>query len=531
MVISNPGGHAAMTQLAEFGNLGALAKRSGLLLVVGALIASTVAFRSCLLVVEQKRAAILVCKTGQDLPPGAILATDPSTKGIQVETLGEGWYLMNPYTWNWEVVDQLEVPAGKVGVRIRQYGDPLDPDQIIARDGQRGIVEKVLEPGRYRINPYADQVELHDAFEVPGGYLGVVTRLAGKSPKNPNVYVVGKGERGVQAETLPPGTYYLNPYAQLVTPIDTRSQKFDMNGDSNITFPSIDGFTITMEGTIEWYIERDHLAEVFVKYVDERKSANPVMECVVEKIILPNARSFSRLQGSRYLARELLGGATRQKFQEDFHRELAKACIDQGIVIREAVVRSIVLPDQISSPIRDRELAVRQRDKYTQEKEREKTEKELAMKKKLEERQRLITQAQAQVAVNITGAERKRDVALIEANRTLEVAKLELEAADNQAKAKISRGQADADVVRFQNKAAARGLADARAAFGDPDLYVRSLLYARLAPALRSILSNTDGPIVDILRGLTRPTASGGSVPAPHSGPIPSPSTSAGGAP
>jgi SPFH domain/Band 7 family protein len=511
-----------MTKLAEFGNFAALARRSGVLLLIGGIIAASVALHSCLLVVEQKRTAVLIHKVGEDPPDGAAVAPDASHKGIQIDTLGEGWYLMNPYAWDWEVVDQLEVPVGKVGVRIRQYGDRLDPGQVLARDGQRGIVEKVLEPGRYRINPYADQIEMHDAFEVPGGYLGVVTLLSGKTPKNPNLFVVEKGERGVQAETLPAGTYYLNPYYQLVTPIDTRSQKFDMNGESNITFPSIDGFTITMEGTIEWYIQRERIAEVFVKYVDERKSKSPVMECVVEKIILPNARSFSRLQGSRYLARELLGGTTRQKFQEEFHRELAAACIDQGIVIREAVVRSIELPDKISGPIRDRELAVRQRDKYTQEKEREKTEKELAMKKKLEERQRLITQAEAQVSVNITGAERKRDVALIEANRALAVAKLELEAADNQAKAKLSRGQAEADVIRFQNKASARGLADARAAFGDPDLYVRSLMYARLAPALRSILSNTDGPVLDILRSLAEPRAAEKpSEPAPPRPPAP----------
>lgn len=507
-----------MTKLAEFGNFAALARRSGLLLVVGGVIASSIALQSCLLVVGQKRAAVLIRKTGQDLPSGAILAPDGSYKGIQLETLGEGWHLMNPYTWDWQVVDQVEVPAGKVGVRIRQYGEPLEPGQVLAREGQRGIVEKILEPGRYRINPYAERIEQHEAFEVPGGFLGVVTLMSGKTPKNPNLFLVEKGERGVQPETLPPGTYYLNPYYQHVTPIDTRSQKFDMSGESGITFPSIDGFTITMEGTIEWYIQRERVAEVFVKYWDERKSKNPFIDCVVEKIILPNARSFSRLQGSRYLARELLGGATRQKFQEDFQRELAKACIEQGVVIREAVVRSIVLPDKISGPIRDRELAVRQRDKYAQEKEREKTEKELAMKKKLEERQRLLTQAQAQVSVNITGAERKRDVALIEANRSLEVAKLELQAADNQAQAKLARGQAEADVIRFQNKASARGLADARAAFGDPELYVRSLLYARLAPAMRSILSNTDGPLLDILRNLTRPEASSGPAPRPAAG-------------
>jgi hypothetical protein len=497
-----------MAQLADFGNFGSLAKKGAAVLVVATLVVGVTLFRNFVIIVDQKKTAVLVRLTGKDLPEGAIIAPDGSYKGIQLATLGEGYHFRDGfYTWDWRIVEQVEIPAGKVGVLVRQHGEQLAPGQVLALDGQKGIVRDVLEPGRYRINPYAESIELHNAIEVPGGYIGVVTLLAGDPPKDSNVYVVTKGERGVQSETLPSGTYYLNPYYQHVEAIDTRSQKFDMSGANGITFPSVDGFTITMEGTIEWQIERDRISEVFVKYVDDRKSKNVVMDCIIEKVILPNARSFSRLQGSRYLARELLGGQTRQKFQEDFHRELARACAEQGIIIREAIVRSIVLPDQIAGPIRDREIAVRQRDKFEQEKERERTEKELAMKKKLEERQRLLTQAEAQVSVAITGAARKRDVALIEANRALEVAGLELSAADNQAQARLARGEADADVVRFQNKAAARGLAEARAAFGDPDTFVRYLFYTRLAPSMRQIVSNTDGPFLDILQSMSMPSS------------------------
>ena len=46
--------------------------------------------------------AVLIHKTGQDLPSGQILA-EPDQKGIQLEVLAEGRYFRNPYSWGWEI--------------------------------------------------------------------------------------------------------------------------------------------------------------------------------------------------------------------------------------------------------------------------------------------------------------------------------------------------------------------------------------------------------------------------------------------
>ena len=47
-------------------------------------------------------------------------------------------------------------------------------------------------------------------------------------PKNPNVFLVEEGERGVQRKTLEPGTYYLNPYETRVSQVDCRSRRFNL---------------------------------------------------------------------------------------------------------------------------------------------------------------------------------------------------------------------------------------------------------------------------------------------------------------
>src|SRR5258706_3348987 len=88
------------------------------------------------------------------------------------------------------------------------------------------------------------------------GQEGVVTLMAGKSPKDPNQYLVSDGEQGTQPRTEPPGFRYVNLYEKRITPIDVRSQKFEMVGAEAIQFPSSDSFTIRMQGFVEWRLRR-----------------------------------------------------------------------------------------------------------------------------------------------------------------------------------------------------------------------------------------------------------------------------------
>lgn len=465
--------------------------------------------------VERGMVALLIKKTGLDLPDGEIMAPGPGYKGIQREMLSEGWHLLNPLVWEWQIAEQFEVPAGKVGVRLRHHGKPLRPGQLLADPDQKGIDREVLKPARYAINPLLESVILKDAVAIPPGYVGVVTLLAGRDPADPNRFVVDNGERGIQRATLKAGSHYVNPYDVWVNPIDLRSHRFDMMGEDAIEFPSMDGFLIHMEATVEWFVDPERVAQVFVEYVDSRVFTDhgsrdkAVIDCIVEKVILPNARALSRIEGSKNLAREFISGETRQRFQEKFLAGLSKACRGQGVVIKSALVRGTEPPKAIADPIREREIAVRSRDKYEQEMEREKQQKQLAMEVKLQTRMRQVKQAQADAAVAVTDANRQKEVALIEARRRLEVTRLELEAAKNLAAAILTRGKADADVLLLQNRAAASGIRAARQAFGDPEGYVRYLFLQKVGPSFKEILTNTEGPFIEIFRQFGTPMGQG----------------------
>src|SRR5262245_8192911 len=79
---------------------------------------------SGLIIVENRKAAILIRKTGEDLKSGDVLAM-AEQKGIQLDPLPEGWYWRNPYTWDSVLVDQVEIPPGKVGIQVRTFGADL----------------------------------------------------------------------------------------------------------------------------------------------------------------------------------------------------------------------------------------------------------------------------------------------------------------------------------------------------------------------------------------------------------------------
>lgn len=463
--------------------------------VIGVLLGLAIFVWKGFAIVEKGKIAILIRKTGDPLPSGEIIARE-SQKGIQLDPLPEGWHWRNPYTWDWEIRDQVVIRQGEVGVQIRNHGKPMPPGRVLADDGEKGVLRDTLKPSSYRINPYAVTVKRVPAVTIEAGHTGVVVLVSGTEPKDPNVFLVQPGERGMQKEVRPPGTYYVNPYVEQIISIDTRSHRFDMAGEKAIKFPSLDGFDISMEGTIEWYIDPARVADVFVKYKDERD----IITCVVEDILLPNARAFSRIEGSKHLARDFIGGLTREKFQQEFLDGVKRSCADQGILIQSALIRQITPPDAIARPIKDREIAIRLREMYEQQKERERQQRLLSMEEKMKDRKTLMTQAGADVAVATTKANQVREVALIEANRELEVARLQLEAAKNQAEAKVAEGKAQADVVLFKNAAEAAGLKNSAEAFGDGHAYVRYLMNQKLAPAIGYVLSNTDGPFADILK-------------------------------
>jgi regulator of protease activity HflC (stomatin/prohibitin superfamily) len=445
--------------------------------------------------------AILIQKTGKDLTDGGILALSPERKGIQLDVLPEGRYFRNPYTWGWEIHRITDIPAGRLGVLTRLYGEDLAPGQIIAGSATKGIVAEVLRPGKYRINPYAYDIELFDAIHIRPGSVGVVTQLSGNDmlsnnlpPEVRNTYLVAPDMKGVVPLVLDPGTYYLNPYLNNVVEVNLQSQRFILGGEDAISFLTLDGFTVNVEGTIEFGIERDKAALITHKVGD--------MEDVLKKLILPRARGFSRIEGSKHPAINFIVGETRQQFQDSLEEHLREKSKDWGVAIKSVLIRNIVPPDAIASVIREREVSVQNARKFEQQIDQARSMAELVKQEMLalQNKERVaadtariqaMIKAQQDLAVRVTAANRER-----------EVAKLENDAAAFQAEAIFAKAQADRDVIAMNNKAQAEVLNAQVHAFKTGMDLARYAFYQKLAPRIVSILGS-DAP--DSLGGLLLP--------------------------
>jgi hypothetical protein len=477
-------------------------------------------YEECRIDVPNKHIAILTHKIGKDLERGAILAPSAEYKGVQQDVLREGRYYYNPYAWSWQVVPQVEIPEGKMGVRIRMYGDDLPAGQLIASsETQKGIVENVLRPGMYPINAwvvdpanpaapqknaarqnYAELIELRDTITIPAGYKGLITELSAPLPKDKdaNQIVSSKNERGVQKKTLEPGTYYLNPYTQEVRLVDCRSQRYNLN---DIGFPTKDGFWVSLEAIIEFRVKPEDAALTYVLFSQEREG-RALAEDVISKVILPNARAYTRLRGSDHSGKEFIVGDTRAVFQEEFQETMKSRCDKQGIEIIQALITRINPPEKIADPVRRLQIALQQEDQYRKEIEQQEAEKKLAVQKATVLQKRELVAASQEVVVVTTEAKKKQEVSLIAASKRLAVAEQKMLAAKDQAAAIIAKGTADADVVRFANQAEAAGWQKSVAAFsGNGNEYARWCLYKKLAPAFRSMMVNTENsPLLDVFK-------------------------------
>ncbi len=433
--------------------------------------------------------AVLIRKTGEELAPGQVIALDTSRQGIQLDVLAEGRYFKNPYTWSWKIHRILDVPAGKLGVMTRLYGEELPPGSIIAGDNQRGIVKEILRPGKYRINPYAYHVALFDAISIRPGSVGVVTTLTGEDVLNNevpmgerNTFMVKDGLKGVSGRLLDPGTHYLNPYMFNTVEVNTQSQRFEMSGGDVINFLTLDGFSVSVEGTIEFGIERNEAAFLTHRVGD--------MEDIVKKIILPRARGFSRIEGSKHPAVNFIVGETRQKFQSDLESHLRSKSKGWGVDIKSVLVRKIIVPDEIASINRDRELAVQDAAKYEQQIVQAKSKAELTKQEMLAIQSKEKVEADTKRIRAVIDAQQDQSVRLIAAEKELGVAKLEYEAALFQAEAILLTADGEKDAIKAQNEAEAAVLASRVTAMGGGENFARYTLYEKVGPQIHSVLSS-----------------------------------------
>ncbi len=435
--------------------------------------------------------AIMIRKTGKNLPREQIIATSPEYKGIQLEVLGEGRYFRNPYTWAWQIKKITDIPAGKFGVLVRKFGKDLPKGEIIAPGPEyKGIVREVLGTGKHRINPYAYDVQIYGDIRIMPGNVGVVTNLAGgdlfanvrNDLKNNHGFLVDPSRKGVQKEVLKEGTHRINPFIRSVSVVNIQSQRYEFTGDEQIAFLTVDGFAISLNGTVEFNISPESAPRLTHEVGD--------MEDIMKKLILPSVSGFARIEGSKKSATEFIVGESRQVFQNQLEQFLRSVCKNWGISINSVLIRDIVPPQEIAEIIRNRELAQQEAKKFKQQIQQAKSAMELEQQRMLALQRRSVVQANTRKITAEIEAKQQQLEKLIAARTDLQAASVNYRTAQAEASAKLTIAESERQVIASRNRSEAEILKRNVEAFGGGAAYARGIFYEKLAPKIRSILSN-----------------------------------------
>lgn len=490
----------------------------GVLILSAAVLAF--AWTVCRVYVEHDECLVLVRKAGEPMPPGQKIA-EPGQKGIQRKALGPGRYFFLPWRWETEKHPLVEISAGdpatwrevwaagepdysipkvegqwpEVGIVTSLAGQLWDKDSEVVDEGYQGIQRNVLTPGTYRLNPRAYKVEKAPAVVVPLGCVGVVTSQLGEMPGVETIEEVAigpdgepvkgrtkvvqrlaeEGQRGVLKNVFQPGIYYINPKVYQVKIVqigyNQLAQLRIKDLDTNIYFPSEDGFTIEVEVTVVWGRHPAHTPEMISRFGDVEK---------VREIILGQIRSICRNIGSEYVSTDFIEGYKREQYQKAVTETLQRVCRERNIEILIALIQNIEVRG--GSAVEAEGLDLKQtiqrgfiaaEEDLTKQKQREtaKVRAELETVKAAIEVAREQISAEMRKKVAEIKAEAEKAAEQINAQRDLEVAQIERKIAELEAQKTLVLGKAETQVEELHNRAEANGKRMMVEAFGSGRAY------------------------------------------------------------
>ncbi|MFM7316854.1 MAG: SPFH domain-containing protein [bacterium] len=431
---------------------------------------------------------------------------------------GPGRHFYNPIEYERKIVPDVVISPNEIGVVTSKIGKNLPEGEILANEpGFRGTWRQVLTPGRYRMNPYAYEVNKvakttavvlaegltakpEDPTLIMPGYVGVVYNKVGdNNPGNPQ-------KQGVQDNVLQPGLYWINPAEKRVDiisigfnettlmvktagqtglrpPLATAKDGMVMEPDpiyvegEGIEFPSNDGFRIHLDFTAIWGILPEQAPDVvrnFGTLTDIRK-----------KVIEPQIGSICRINGSKRGAVDLLVGNSREEFQSDVEDELERVLKGKNLSLLFGLTRHIYVPAEVREPIQRSYIATELKITREQEQKTAKAKADLTeaeAKVVLEERR---TKAETQKMMAETTAKGEKEAKEIEAETQKLSAVIDAKTATVQAQITKLMGAAEAKKVQLANEAEAEIYKLSVDALGSPEAYNRFIFAEGLPEQIR----------------------------------------------
>ena len=448
--------------------------------------------------IEPGKVGVITSKIGNTLAEGEFLA-ERGEKGIWRSVLGPGKYRLNPHGYHVEIVDAISIPIGYAGVITSLSGEQA-PNGEFAGPKQQGVRREVLQPGLYYVNPKEYKV---DVLEIGINQVSLLGRSGGKVVTKARQLGSNEALNVLQSAVLEKQEakrqdYFSKRSSSSQEPQHFRSGKQvdfaagkapapaatpppleegEMNLNELVSFPSRDGFQISLDMTVEFELAPKSISDIFRRYGD--------LPAVVDKIIMPQITSISRNKGSEYRAKDFIVGEGREKFQNDITAALEQTLGAKGIKVYNALIRHVEVPDEIREPIQQASIAVEQdltnkERQNTARKEAELNTEVSLIQQRGEQVQQETEKLKAEIAADLG-----KQVARIQGETLKKAAEIKKLTAAIAADTVRVLGQAKAQALQKVDGERARGLQLKAAAFNDPPAYAQYRFAETLNPEMK----------------------------------------------
>jgi hypothetical protein len=301
----------------------------------------------------------------------------------------------------------------------------------------------------------------------------------------PTRLVVGPTQRGILDRVLQPGIYYLNPKMVKVTvvPVGYDQITLDHRTNTEVRFYSYDGYQVAADFTVVWGRAPNDAPNIVANIGNIDKVRTNVIE--------PAMKAACQNEGAKYTAKELIQGDTRSKFQDDLSSALEKHIEARNIHVLLVLIRNIAIKDNsgrdqtkgLLATIQRANIEVERDLTFKQQTQTAVVQAELEQANKLVDVNRETVASETKVKVAGILAEGQKKAAEIDAQRDLTIAAIKLEASKLNAQRTQILGKAAADVEQMKRSAEAQGSKLLVDALGSPEAYNRYIFAKNFDPS------------------------------------------------
>lgn len=367
-----------------------------------------------------------------------------------------------------------------------------DIPRFLAAGGRRGRQEQVLVEGTYYINRLFATVEMTGKTQIGIGHVGVVISytgprgddLSGDDYKHGRL--VAPGQRGVWQVPLQPGKYAVNPYAQDVKLVPTtnfqlrwieNSPSDAHNFDENlaeIRLITKDAFEPILPLSIVVHIAQDDAPYVVQQFAEIGKLVDQTLDPMVSAWFKDAAQEMTLIElvGKRAELQAKALGEMRARFQK------YRLNVMEVMIGTPRAMPGDKHIDTVFEQLRARQVAREQAATYDSQQEAALKERELNEARAIAAQQAALTASKVaiQVAQNEGEAQLQR--------RGRDAEGIKITAAAEAERTRVS-GQAEADRIRAIGEAEASATKAQSDALGGPEVALRKMIAQIAAEAMQ----------------------------------------------